>query len=218
LKNHRVFIVRNNHLEWSYDHFTPDSDDNALELPVLPGDVIVDGAGLDPVTFDEFHKGALRRLFGHEPKKLYELLDEGARVTVPADAVPAEPDHETVYQVEFRRVVSRPTLEALDAAAALTRLDNARERRQAAVAGREPVLRDEPVRAYFAVVQAEDGTPKRRAVFPAASLVHVFAGGSPDLATADAHAIKPGETLVGRKGLGSGRPGAAPTVRLGGNP
>src|ERR1043165_7630214 len=155
MKNHRVFVIRNGRIEWSYDHYTPDSDENALELPVAPGDVIVDGSALDAATFGEFHTGTLRRLFAHEPERLFELIDESARVTVPADALPAEADQETTvyYQVEFRRIVSRPTPEALEAAAAVTRLDNARERRQATLAGREPKLTDEPVRAYYAVIK-----------------------------------------------------------------
>jgi hypothetical protein len=218
MKNHRVFIIRNGHIEWSYDHFTPDSDDNALELPVLPGDVIVDGAGLDSATFGEFHKGTLRRLFSHDPERLYELLDETARVTVPADAVPAAPDHETVFQVEFRRIVSRPTLEALDVAAGEARLANARERRAALAEGREPKLRAEPARAWWSEVRTAEGQTKRRAVFPAARLVHVFEGGSPDLATEDAHTLTEGDVLVGRRNLGTGRPGTPTPITLGGKP
>lgn len=229
MKNHRVFVIRK-HLPsagvphewfewWSYDHQTPDDTDNALEVPVEPGDVIVDGAALDSALFAEFHRGTLRRLHGHEPEKLYELLDASARVEVPAHVAPVEPDHETVFQPEFRRIVSRPKPEALEIAAATIKLDNAIETRRAAVEHRPPAIKPEPARAYWAEVRepARDATPagriKRRAIFPSATLVHTFPGGSADLATEDAHVLNEGDVLVDRKHLGSGRPGATPAVR-----
>jgi hypothetical protein len=227
MKNHRLFVIRKHppsadvpheHFEWwSYDHQTPDDMDNALEIPVQPGDVIADGSRLDPALFNEFHGGTLRRLHGHEPEKLYDLLDEGARVTVPEHVAPAEPDHETVFQPEFRRIVSRPKPEALEIAVATARLENATEIRRAGQEKRPPSLKAEPARAYWAEVRTPDRRVKR-AVFPQAQLVHVFEGGSPDLATEDAHVLKEGDVLMGRKHLGSGRPGAAPPVRLGGQP
>lgn len=224
MTNHRVFIVRNGHIEWSYDHYTADGEDPALEIPVQPGDVIVDGSGLDAALFAEFHQGTLRRLHAHEPEKLYELLDDGARVTVPDVVAPVEPEHETVYQPGAHRIVSRPTPEALEIAGATARLNNALETRRAAKEQRPPTLTPEPVRAYLAEIRespteaAPQGRRVRRAVFPHAQLVHAFPGGKADVPTEEAHVIREGETLLGRKHLGAGRPGATPAVKLGGKP
>lgn len=222
MKNHRVFIIRNGHIEWSYDHYTPDDEQNALEIPVAPGDVIVDGSGLAGALFEEFHQGVLRRRYAHEPERLYTILDDSARVTVPDHVAPVELQHETVYQPEFHRIVSRPKPDALEIAAATARLENATETRRATQESRPPELKPEPVRAYWAEIRepateaAPQGRRVKRAVFPHAQLVHVFEGGTSDLATEDTHVLKDGDALMGRKHLGSGRPGATPAVKLGG--
>jgi hypothetical protein len=177
-----------------------------------------DGSGLDAALFLEFHQGMLRRLHAHEPEKLLGLLDEGFRVTVPAHVTPVETDHETVYQPEFHRIVSRPKPEVLESAAATVRLENATEVRAAAQEQRPPALKAEPVRAFWTEIDTADGRRIRRAVFPGARLVHVFPGGSPAVATEDQHTLTEGDVLTGCKSLGAGRPGVIPPVKIGGQP